>query len=872
MNDPTWETSSLPGCLGEAMVLAFLDGKLSPAPRAAVEAHIASCIACADLTTWTAAGIARRSAVPGHEGRPLVGQLAPGTAVDRYQILGAIGRGAMGEVYAAYHPDLDRRIALKVVHGGSSGPQPAERWIRLLREARAIARLTHPNVVAVFDAGTVAESIYIAMEFVDGETVDEWLRSGKRGWREVLDVFVAAGRGLAAAHAAHIIHRDFKPNNVMVTRDGSVRVMDFGLARIAGEVVTDDEPAREAGGAVLRLPATVTKTGALVGTPAYMAPEQFRGGPIDARADQFSFCVALHEALFRHRPKLAHLQIAGASNDQATDSPKRVRHSGAPAWLRSVALRGLSPDREQRYPSMEALLRALTRGRGRGARQTVALSVTLAVALLAFGGWKLSRRGHISCGLPNDRLASAWSGKSDARRDTIHRTFLASGRPTAETSWQRVSQYLDDYIGKWSAMYMEACEATHVRGEQSAAVLDLRMSCLNENLDNVRALTDALSGPASRAGSVTGAIAATRDLTPVSRCGDLAALRSTVPPPRDQKTFDAVQRLRADLRDAEARCDLGDMRRCLTEATTLRQPAEQLGYRPLIAQILELIGRAQAEFLGPKAESTLKQAFIAAESAGDDEAAARVATDLTYVIGFYAGRFDEGDLWFDVGNAVLDRLGPGHERVRGWALTNRGAVLFLRGDLNGAMSLLRSAVALKETALGRDHPDIAMSLTSLGAALSELGRLDESLLVLNRAIDILDRNGDPESVATANALSNRGECLNLLGRFAEAETDLNRAAGIWPVTWIRTTFSWVRYYASSATPLLAKETNKRRGLCLRRRWRAGSTVGWTFRSRMPGSGWPEPSGRRASGGKHLLSRRRRVALTGPAVALTSSSS
>ena len=155
----------------------------------------------------------------------------PGARVGRYQILGALGRGGMGEVYAAYHPDLDRRIALKVVQG--LGGNTGERRARLLREARAIARLSHPNVVTVHDAGTFGDRVFIAMELIDGRTIDQWLRAERRTWQEILDVFIAAGRGLAAAHAADVIHRDFKPQNVMIAKDGSVRVMDFGLARLA---------------------------------------------------------------------------------------------------------------------------------------------------------------------------------------------------------------------------------------------------------------------------------------------------------------------------------------------------------------------------------------------------------------------------------------------------------------------------------------------------------------------------------------------------------------------------------------------------------------------------------------------------------------
>ncbi len=171
--------------------------------------------------------------LPGREGQPFLGQLLPGARVGRYQVLRAVGRGGMGEVYAAYHPDLDRRIALKVVQGLGSGT--GEQRMRLLREARAIARLSHPNVVTVYDAGTFGDRVFIAMELISGRTIDRWLRDEPRTWQQILDVFVAAGRGLAAAHAAGIVHRDFKPQNVMIANDGGVRVMDFGLARLPRE-------------------------------------------------------------------------------------------------------------------------------------------------------------------------------------------------------------------------------------------------------------------------------------------------------------------------------------------------------------------------------------------------------------------------------------------------------------------------------------------------------------------------------------------------------------------------------------------------------------------------------------------------------------
>jgi serine/threonine protein kinase/tetratricopeptide (TPR) repeat protein len=748
------------GCLDEGTVVAFLDGGLAEAERSVVEDHVSDCASCADLVTWAAADQAQRSRSVGRGAQPFIGQLAPGSRVDRYQILGAVGRGGMGEVYAAYHPDLDRRIALKVVN--ELGADSATRRARLLREARAIARLSHPNVVSVHDAGAFGDRVYIAMEFVEGETVDTWLRTKPRRWREILEVFTAAGRGLAAAHAAGIIHRDFKPQNVMIGRDGSVRVMDFGLARLA------EEPTEAAGGdrgsiAKPQIPTTVTKTGALLGTLEYMAPEQFRGETLDVRADQFSFCVAFHEALFGSRPALAHVLTPP---DREVAPPHAA---SAPAWLRAIVSRGLAAKREGRFGSMDELLRALVLGRTRPRRRALAASASFAALLVAFGGWHVARRSHISCTLPKDRLAATWSGHGDARRELIHRAFSASGRPTAEVSWQRVSKMLDDYIGQWSAMYIQACEATHVRGEQSAEVLDLRMSCLSDGLDQARAFANVLGGADGAA--IGHAVAAVQDLTPVSRCADIALLRSDVPLPRDQKTLDSVRELRAALREAEALRDVANFRQAHERATALLPSIEKLGYKPLLAEALELIGCSSGERDDPAAiEQTLKQALFAAIAAHDDATAARAAADLAGYLGSSFNQPQQAETWFHLAESILDRLGPGSERTRAWADNNFAQVLAFMGQLERAERLARDALDLKERALGKEHADVAISLSILGAILDEAEHPAEALACLTRAVDVMIKNGDPDSDRLANTQSSKGFALIDLGRAAEAES------------------------------------------------------------------------------------------------------
>jgi eukaryotic-like serine/threonine-protein kinase len=286
--------------------------------------------------------------------------------VGRYVVESRLGEGGMGVVHVAHDPQLDRRVALKLLH-----PQrelgPAAR-ARFLREAQALARLSHPNVVAVHDVGTVGERTYLAMELVVGRTLAAWLAEAPRSWPQVLDAFVPAGEGLAAVHAAGLVHRDFKPGNVMLGDDGRVRVLDFGLARAERTLAADAGDWTEAvddgetEGDLLSTP--VTRTGALLGTPAYMAPEQWRGESPDARSDQFSYCVSLWEALYGE-PPFGRGPIPVLADRVLRGDVRAATRSSVPAWLESIVRRGLAVDPAQRWPSQRALLSALERGRAR---------------------------------------------------------------------------------------------------------------------------------------------------------------------------------------------------------------------------------------------------------------------------------------------------------------------------------------------------------------------------------------------------------------------------------------------------------------------------------------------------------------------------
>ncbi|HEU4613710.1 MAG TPA: serine/threonine-protein kinase, partial [Kofleriaceae bacterium] len=327
------------GCLDDLTITNLVGNALPEPARSAALAHLDECGACSELVAAMAVGSPRGDREAEH--------LAPGTEVGRYIVERVAGAGAMGVVYAARDPSLDRTVALKLV--AATGDAHARD--RMLREARAMAQLSHRNVVTIFDVGTHGDDVFLAMEFLPGRTLRQWLAERTRTTREIVRVLCEAGRGLAAAHDAGLVHRDIKPDNVLIADDGRVCITDFGLARTAGGGPATERPEGSA-------PATaLTATGHLLGTPAYMAPEQLAGGAADVRSDQFSFCIVAYECLAGRRPfdgtTIAELRDAIAREPAAIPrAPKRLEH---------VIRRGLATDPDRRFASMTELIDALSR-------------------------------------------------------------------------------------------------------------------------------------------------------------------------------------------------------------------------------------------------------------------------------------------------------------------------------------------------------------------------------------------------------------------------------------------------------------------------------------------------------------------------------
>ncbi len=599
-------------CPDEQTVADFVEGRLGAPSRADVVAHVDGCDGCRELVAATILGLGPAAGgAPESPVEPSWTALStPAMRVDRYVLLDRVGAGAMGVVYSAYDPELDRRVALKLVKTESSR-QSAHLQARLQREARAVARVSHPNVVTVHDVGVLQSRVFIAMEFVDGRTLTKWLAEAKPDWSEIVAVLAQAGRGLAAAHAVGLIHRDFKPDNVLVGRDGRVRVTDFGLARGVG---VGDGEAPLSGATV---DTTLTATGAVLGTPACMSPEQKRGERLDARADVFSFAVTAYQALFGVRP-FAGESVEALGRAIATQSIVPPTLGGRPAFLRRALERGLKAAPDERWPTMELFLAALEPSEPRRGRW---LAVPLVCAVVALAGVVVARReGVAPCRGAPEKLASVWS---PARRALVGGAGSASLAAT-----------VDRYGAAWVRDRTEACEATRVHGEQSEQTLDLRIECLDQRLHELDALLTTVVE--EKVGAATAEQAA-YGLTPVAQCDAVAALRRI-----DRDTPAAV---RGPLLDEAAHVRAlvwANVMRALPAAQAFVERVRQKGADDILPTALYYLANAENLQSSSRAATTLRETVLASAAVHDDTTLARALIRLVSVETDRAG-YDEAE-------------------------------------------------------------------------------------------------------------------------------------------------------------------------------------------------------------------------------------
>jgi eukaryotic-like serine/threonine-protein kinase len=665
-----------------------------------------------------------------------------------------LGAGGMGVVFLARDVRLDRRVAVKVHRlSGRPGATAA-----LLAEAQAMARLADPNVVAVYDVREAAGHLLLMMEYVPGQTLREWLAAAPRDRDAILDAFAAAGAGLAAAHAAGLVHRDFKPDNVIVGDDGRVRVADFGLAldveQGEGAPMADEPPAHVAG------------------TPAYMAPEQIERGQVDARTDQYAFCLALVEAL-RGRHPLAD----STSTEELLDSEVRAalpRSPGvarvAPAWLRRIVARGLAPDPAARFPDMDALLRALRRGRERRRRIALAAAALVVVAgAVALAWFRGGPRGPSCDGAPA-ALAGVWDTDVARRVDAA---FTATGLPHAAGVWQVVGPHLDAYRASWIATRTHVCRAG-ARGEATPRMVELGMACLDRDRAQLAEIAARLARP-DRA-LVNAAVDAATALPDPDACADARRLALEVAPPADDATRRAVADLGAELGRIDALDRLGLIAEANRRADRAVARARTVGYPPALAAALDQLGRARA--LAAKDGEAMDaqiEALATAYAAHDDPRVARVLPGLVQAAGVL-GR-PEAERWRRLALASIQRLG-GDPLLEASVRCGHVTALVQGGHADQAIPEGKRCVELTEHALGPDAGDTGRALARLGLAEVAGGAYQDAEATLGRALRVIERAYGPDHVETSWVLNNLSSVERRLGRLDDGLAHARRALEI----------------------------------------------------------------------------------------------
>jgi serine/threonine protein kinase len=780
-------------CLSDDTVAAFIERTLGPDERDAARAHIDECPACRRLVADAA-----RAIFDTEPSNHAPGQIPPGTRIGRYVVLQRLGGGSMGVVYAAHDAELDRKVALKLLRPEIGRGEELRK--RLQREAQAMARLNHPQVISVYDVGSTGDGLFVAMELVAGPTLASWLHSTPRTRAQILEQFLRAGEGLAAAHEAGLVHRDFKPDNVLIGDDGRLRVTDFGLA-----CATDAPPPAGplASPVTAALALSLTGEGSILGTPAYMAPEQMRGEAVDARADVFSYCCALYEALYRERP-FAGDGLEALRAEVAADRVRPPpRGSSVPAWLRRALLCGLRNDPAARHATLRPLLDEIRRRTGpRRGRVLAALGVTLMLASGAFALAWVQRSRAALCHDGADRLAAVWNPE---RRARLSSAFAATGLRYAARITESVSRELDDYARRWALAHDEACAETRVRKQQSPERMELRFGCLDGRKRQLAALIDLFAG--ADTAMVDHATEAVGALERIEPCADGKALAARVPPPSDPAQRARVDALWARLAEVRALDNAGRYELAAAQARALLSEARVTGYAPLIADVLYVSGTLQAR-LGNTAEARalLEEAAAAAIAGGDDEEAGSAWTALIYVVGIMQDKPEEALRFGRLAAAMLERttdernitnvddmlgqvqmrLGQLDEAERSgrravaraakvddesWQVkrgVNLAIILTLEGRLEEALTLCKRALEVQERNLGADHSDTCTARENYAEILVTLRRFDEARPLLKRGLEDYRRIYGPKHPRTANALMNLAEADEGQRRFAES--------------------------------------------------------------------------------------------------------
>ena len=600
--------------------------------------------------------------------------------VGKYRIEARIGQGGMGTVYRATDTRLQRPVAIKIHHALGT------RVERLRQEARMLARLSHPNVVTVLEVGTHDGMVFVAMEYVDGGNARAWLKKSPRSWQSIVALYREAGRGLAAAHALGIVHRDFKPDNVLVGSDGRPRVADFGLAGLALGVELEIDPTIES--MHTEPEAFATEVGVMVGTPAYVAPEQISSSRVDARADQFGFCAALFEAIYGTLPFTgtnAREMLMRIASGELERPRERNR---APSWVLTVLERGMAVEPDDRFADMNALLVAL----GGPPRRRRFVPLLALGGALAIAGVALAQEDTPPEACAGEPPSLRWPGQ----QAEIAKRVLALHDDAASDAWTHLDARISDRVREWSSTHDAVCEAaTTDRVADDLMRRDRELACLADAATGLDELLAEIAEPT--------AIALTRGAEVVEHLADpercVGVPPSVIAPPPAAIAAD-VEALRTVVRTAATRLRLGRVyeARALAEVMVVR--AQELGYAPLLADALSVRARARAS-LGMLDAGTEDGAasFEEARRVGYERGMADAA-DLLAHVAVDKVDLDEGLRWNTEARAHVRRLSD-DSILLVTLITREAEIRAMRGEGDAARALVDSAAAFaKEAALG----------------------------------------------------------------------------------------------------------------------------------------------------------------------------
>ncbi len=692
--------------------------------------------------------------------------LDTGSRAGRYLIEKKLGEGGMGVVYAAYDPELDRSLAIKVLHFSRITPSHAESTRkRLTEEARALASLSHPNVVNIYDIGTVDGHVFIAMERVRRGDLEGWLKEQDRGWKEIIARFVEAGRGLAAAHSAGLVHRDFKPQNVLIGEDGRPQVADFGLAMsIPGPESEVASPSDGSSG---------SSSSPVEGTPAYMAPEQYWGQDIGPAADQFSFCVSLWEALYGKRPfagkNWQKLMINLAKGEIVPpgkhDVPKRFER---------LLRKGLAKKPEDRWPSFQELLRQLENKVEARRKKIVGLGAALTLGLLALG-WAWFHGSPAPCQSVGRRVEKVWNTQERTRLEAnFLRAALADG---ALGIMEGTLSALDLFSEHWVEARTEACAATHLHGEQSSDLLDLRMECLDERLDSLDDLLS-LIVEAERP-ALFRATESIETLVPLELCANRSLLTATVPLPPDEDSRLRIEAQESTLVRASHLLSLGQAPEATEILNQSQDEVNSLAFPPLSTEFWRL--KAALAVYGANYRQGRQWFFKAlseAISANSQENIVRILTEIQLMEGNEFYLLESAERWDLLVKAHIARLGSPatfeFERLRALWIAYEAA-----GQSQKSLEVLHLADQLVRDNWEEENHQMGTVLNGMGLAYLGLKEYDKAILSFQRERSIREKLLGQNHSLIADILSNEGIAHGEMGNMKEARSVISKAVAIY---------------------------------------------------------------------------------------------